>query len=380
MRRDGKPKQTADAVKKRNQLMNTPLVDNDLASIRQELNELRAEMTALRKNGNHNGLDVLTDPALTDRRGMMKKMAGLAVGVAAVGLLRPSSSKAARPTSHRAPHTTGDNFVLGDTNDADAQSNLINSTTDLIPVNFVAANYGDVFFVQPDKTSMAVVGYASTDGASAGTTNDLFGVYGQAIGGNSATGGFFVGDTAAIGTGIGGGAVADPNETDPAGGTAGDLYRGSTNGSLWYRADSKAGSYRRVADSTTAGAFSLLDVQQRLVDTRTGSGFFDAGNHYSNGTVRTYNVPTISDGSVPDKARGIVGRITVVNATKAGILNESSVNPPGGISTVLNFAAAQTIGGTFTSGLSASGEISVKAILAAAGTVDVIIDIVGYYY
>jgi hypothetical protein len=54
---------------------------------------MASELATLRSNGNaqHNGngtslLESAESTALTDRRGMMKKMAGLAVGVAAVGL------------------------------------------------------------------------------------------------------------------------------------------------------------------------------------------------------------------------------------------------------------------------------------------------------
>lgn len=353
--------------------MNTPLVDNDLASIRQELNELRAEMAALRKNGhgNHNGLDVLADPTLTDRRGMMKKMAGLAVGVAAVGLLRPSSSKARTPTKSktgsRTPHTTGDFLVLGDTNDADVQTNLINSTTDLIPASFVAGNYGDVFFVNPTDASIGIVGYTSSDGATAGDTNDLFGVYGQAVGGNSSTGGFFVGDTAAIGTGVGGGAVEDPNATDPAGGSMGDFYRGSSNGSIWYRAGG-AGSYRRVVDDTTAGALTPFPSSSRFVNLSPLAG----------GATGTYQIGgvTVTGNTVPAKARAIIARIADANPTGAGALLVGATNPPvGGVIAIVAGAPQNSF---FFSALDATGKLYVKNS-SASGSVNVIIDVLGYY-
>src|ERR1051325_3875434 len=89
--------------------------DNDLASIREELNELRQIVAGLRSNGHHNGngTSLLEANAATDRRGMLKTVAGLAVGVATVGLLRPANAKAAPRIGGKGPDNTGDNFITG---------------------------------------------------------------------------------------------------------------------------------------------------------------------------------------------------------------------------------------------------------------------------
>ena len=284
--------------------MKTNSSETDLAVMRQELDLLKAKVAAL---ANNRELDpVLENSPVTDRRGMMKKMAGLAAGLAAAGLLRPNSSKA----GSRTPNATGGNMILGTTNDADAPTKLKNSTTALIGSSFTTENYGNVNFAQPANTNIGMVGYVNTAGAAGTTSNDLIGIYGQALGGGSATGifgtgtdvgvegdgvvgvlgngsgsgcgvdgnsngastlafgvrgfaatgagGFFTGGRAAIGTGIGNGAVANPNVTNPSGGSIGDFYRGSTAGGLWYRAAGAAGSYRRLADSTTAGALTVF--------------------------------------------------------------------------------------------------------------------------
>src|SRR6266446_161812 len=83
--------------------MNSPSTSPDeLASIRQELNELRQALGAMRSSGNghynKNGsslLEAAESTALTDRRGMLKKVGAIAAGIAAVGLLRPTTARAA---------------------------------------------------------------------------------------------------------------------------------------------------------------------------------------------------------------------------------------------------------------------------------------------
>jgi hypothetical protein len=216
-------------------------------------------------------------------------------------------------------------------------------------------------------------------GVSNGGTGS-YGVYGAS---DIGYGGVFSGGAAALNLFPGAGAVANPNVTNS--GFSGDLYCGSTNGSLWYCATG-TNPYRRVADSTTAGALTLLDAPMRLVDTRTGSGHFDAGNHYVNDTLRTYNIASLA--SLPMGTRAIAGRITVVGATASGVLQESPNGPPGagndlGQGTaVLNYPTASVLGAfgaTFISALDSSGQIRVRGFMAGGGTVDVIVDIVGYY-
>jgi hypothetical protein len=166
----------------------------------------------------------------------------------------------------------------------------------------------------------------------------------------------------------------------------------STDYSLWYSIGSNkfrrlAGPAQSVNDLGTAGALSLFTAPRRLVDTRTGSGFFDAGNHYVNDTLRTYNIITIAAGAVPQKATAILGRITIVNPGSQGVLQESPNPPPGatndlGMGTALvNFPASGIIaqlGATFVSALDSSGNIRVHVVMGA-GSVDVIIDITGFY-
>jgi hypothetical protein len=123
----------------------------------------------------------------------------------------------------------------------------------------------------------------------------------------------------------------------------------------------------------------------RIIDTRTGSGFADAGNHYTNDTLRLYDIATLA--ALPTGARAVVARLTVVGATASGVI-QASPNPPvsgndlGPGTAVLNYPLASVIpsfGASFVTALNSSGQLRVRGFMAGGGTVDVIVDIVGYY-
>src|SRR5438552_2899118 len=118
----------------------------------QELNELRRSLAALHGNGNGhhqpNGsgfLDAAESSSLTDRRGMLKKVAGLAVGVATVGLLQPGRAEATdrKPGFSKtgAPSTTGGNWILGQDNNADAFTGLQNTNAALVSTQLNIRNF-----------------------------------------------------------------------------------------------------------------------------------------------------------------------------------------------------------------------------------------------
>jgi hypothetical protein len=83
-----------------------------------------------------------------------------------------------------------------------------------------------------------------------------------------------------------------------------------------------------------------------------------------------------------------VGRLTVVGATASGVLQESPNGPPsagndlGQGTAVLNYPTASVLGAfgsTFVSALDATGQIRVRGFMAGGGTVNVVLDIIGYY-
>ena len=405
--------------------------ENELALIRQLIREeLRNELHAAQCVNHGNGSDgrslshSLESSALTDRRGMLKKVAGIAVGVATVGLLRPSDNGAAqlRSKTESSPTATGDPLLLGQFNAASGtdQTTIANATTDLSSVVFEAGNYGSVPFPTPANSRIALAAYTDITGATNtgfqyaiyAQANDGIGIYGQGGPGNCGCdgvcngetfsygihglsdiglGGNFAGGRAAIQLDTGNGAVANPNASAPSGAGIGDLYRGTAGagmvgaGSLWYKTGGGAADYRRIADQTTAGALTLFNGPVRLVDTRNGSGFAGAGNHLGTDTLQTYNIATLA--SLPAGARAMVGRITIVNATNSGGIQESPNPPPGmgndlGFGTaVINYPRATTIpalGVPLISALDPSGNIRIRNVMIS-GSADVIIDITGYY-
>jgi hypothetical protein len=413
---------------------NTP--ESELASIRQELNELRQTVVAMRSNGhrNGNGSSVLEDvesTALTDRRSMLKKVGALAAGVAAVGLLRPTTSKASiADKTTPGINPDGGNFILGQSNNAASQTILINTTTALITGHSLSGqNYGNVAFANPATTSIGLVGYTNTAGATGGAANQLVGVYGQAVGGTNPTGVFGTGGAIGVsgsgpvgvlGTGSGGGcgvdgtiggtstvafgvrglstagaggafaggrsavslftgagAIANPNTTIPGGGSVGDIYRGSTNGSLWYHTGAASNPYKRLSDATSAGQLTLLATPVRYVDSRNGTG--GATGAFAPGEVRQYNFTTLQAGTIPAGATGIIGNIAAVSPNTTGNMQINTANSfPAGSAAVINFNPGQDIANHFASAISAAGLLFVKAN-PNGGSVQLVIDIYGYY-
>src|ERR1035441_9178190 len=219
---------------------------SQLELLQQKMAALETEVAQLRQS--HcpdrpaNGTDFAS---VTDRRGMMKKIAGLAVGVAAAGLLKPSRALA----NNTDPLTFG-SITTGTGG---------NSQTS--PARFAyngAAQSGALFLFEdgtaltPSDSQNAVLAGFATSGPAGAT----IGVYGFAeatsgaavVGLGNGVGGDFSGGRAALALTQGSSAVADPN-AGVAGSHLGDVYCGLTNGSLWYN---EGGSvpYCRLADST----------------------------------------------------------------------------------------------------------------------------------
>ena len=171
--------------------------------------------------------------------------------------------------------------------------------------------------------------------------------------------------------GLGSGAVADPNVTNPSGGITGDVYRGSTNGSLWYRTSSSTGTYRRLADNTTAGALTAFAISSRFINL----------NPLPAGTTDTYQIGgvTVAGNAVPAKARAIIGRIADANPTGGGgSIRVGGINPPPAGTGVLVVTAGAPQNSFFISALDATGKLYVNNS-SPSGSVDIIIDVAGYY-
>lgn len=357
--------------------------DEKLATLEAEVAQLRQSHCLDRPaNGNN-----FASP--TNRRGMMKKIAGLAVGVATAGLLRPGRTLA----------STGDAILMGQFNQptTSVATVLGNVGTTLASVVFVGANTATAGFTPESTTNYGIVGLASGDSSNymiglyglalnTGIAGNGYGVHGEGpsagVVGSSdrGVGGEFYGEQAALTLYPGHGAVADPN-AGVAGSGVGDVYCGSSNGpggSLWYKAGGPV-PYRRLADSTTAGALTAFAVSSRFVNTITGSGNTYDGQHLNGGATATYQIGgvTVSGNKVPANARAIIGRIADPNpAGPGGSILVGSANPP--VGGVIAIVAGAPQNSSFISALDATGKLYVKNT-SASGSTDIIIDIQGYY-
>lgn len=112
----------------------------------------------------------------------------------------------------------------------------------------------------------------------------------------------------------------------------------------------------------------------RVADTRAGSGYQDAGAPVGPGGSINVQIAG-TGGAVPAGATAAVVNVTAVNPTAASFL---SVYPKGAQrnASALNFVAGQTVANQVTVPLNSSGAITV---FNHAGSVDVVVDIDGYY-
>jgi len=234
----------------------------------------------------------------------------------------------------------------------------------------VTSGIGTATGVFGNGTDHGVQGLGVGTNANGVTGSANVGTSAHAVEGVSTTGvgGAFTGARAALFLGVGTGAVPDPNVTAPSGALSGDIYRGSTNNSLWYRAST---GYRRLADSTTAGALTAFAASSRFVNLSPLNG----------GATATYQIGgvAVTGNSVPTKARAIIGRIADANPTGGGggIL-VSATNPPPAGTGVLAVTAGAPGNSFFFSALDATGKLYVRNT-SPSGSVAIIIDVAGYY-
>lgn len=112
----------------------------------------------------------------------------------------------------------------------------------------------------------------------------------------------------------------------------------------------------------------------RLVDTRVLDGVF-GGPALTGGETRPYPL-TVRCG-VPATARAVSLNVTVTRATRAGFLRLSAAGEDS-VSSTINYAAGQTRANTAVVSLNESGALAVLCG-QAAGSVDVVLDVFGYF-
>jgi hypothetical protein len=348
----------------------------------------------------------------TSRRQLLTTAGAAAAAAAAAALVEPG---------HVAQAATGNDWVLGQSNDAADTTQLTNSIsttpgTLLFVRNFTSTSIAlesvggaggiGVSGIADSSGSTGVSGISDVGIGVFGGTNNGIAVQGQTS--NSATNAFAVfgeafgsssigvygtcdsgyGVIGQSGTGIdlyafGTGRILQVPQGSVGAPTSGLHFLGEQvrdgDGELWLcTVSGTPGTWVKGAHALaglTGGVTNYLSKPIRLLDTRTGA--FDAlhngGGPYAGGSTHSLVIAGASFNgvTVPGTALGAIGNVTVVNAAGGGYL--ALVPHSAGFTgtAILAFSAGQTVSNSFNVGLS-SGELD---IIIGSNSTDVILDL-----
>lgn len=310
-------------------------------------------------------------PKNTSRRGLLR---GAAAGAAAAAVAAVVVGGA--QTAHAAPLTTGGNFILGQTNDADATTELI-PTGGSNPLPLFRADNSSVSGISPaiEAFSQSVLGAVNAQASSGGT-----GLYAGS-------------DTGLAINAVGSGRIAQNIQSSTGAPTSGSYSIGEMirdhSGEMWIcTASGNPGTWVRVAHvdaGGTGGAITFLSKPIRLLDTRSGQpaainpgAKLGSGDHYFPVNGTTYNTVT-----VPSNTTGILGNLTILNETGSGYIAICPANVGFSGTANLAYSAGQALSNAYTTavGLYITGiypffqfHTGIDVYISGAST-DVIIDI-----
>lgn len=120
----------------------------------------------------------------------------------------------------------------------------------------------------------------------------------------------------------------------------------------------------------------------RIYDTRAPGINSPVGPIPTSPTGGTADVTILGQGGIPAVAANVLAvavSITVVSPTKDGYLQVYPTGSTPGTSSVVNYAAGQTVPNLTVLTVGPSGKITVKLVTPAAGTADVLIDVFGWF-
>ena len=133
------------------------------------------------------------------------------------------------------------------------------------------------------------------------------------------------------------------------------------------------GYFAPESGGSTAGAYVPL-TPARITDTRTGSGYPNAGS--TMGPNSTLNVQVSGAGGVPAGATGAILNVTVTNTTDSGYLEAYPQGATQPTASNLNWTMGETVANRVLVSLSATGMIT---LYNHTGNTDVIVDVSGYF-
>jgi len=131
--------------------------------------------------------------------------------------------------------------------------------------------------------------------------------------------------------------------------------------------------YYAPQTATSGDAYNGL-TPARIYDSRTGSGLAGAGTTLTNGG--SVNVPVTGVGAVPASATAVVLNVAITNATASSFITAYPTGQAQPGTASQNFLAGETLSSQVVAGVGNSGEVT---IANHAGSVDVIVDVDGYF-
>ena len=114
----------------------------------------------------------------------------------------------------------------------------------------------------------------------------------------------------------------------------------------------------------------------RAVDTRVGLGP-NGGPALGGGEVREFGIAGLC--GVPNSARAVALNVTVVNPTAAGSVLIYPAGEPTPLASSVNFSAGRTRANNSIAATGVAGQVSAFCGMPAGATVDLLLDVVGYF-
>ncbi len=134
------------------------------------------------------------------------------------------------------------------------------------------------------------------------------------------------------------------------------------------------GYFAPEASGSVAGQYSPL-TPARITDTRTGSGYPNAGSTLGAGS--TLNIQVTGQGGVPvNNVSAALLNVTVTNTTDSGYLEVYPQGATQPTASNLNWTAGETVANRVVVPVSANGQITVYN---HTGSADVVVDVNGYF-
>ncbi len=163
-----------------------------------------------------------------------------------------------------------------------------------------------------------------------------------------------------------------PNSVIVPVGTGGDVTFYNHTGSTDVVVDLE-GYFAPPTNGSTAGAYVPL-TPARIADTRTGSGYPNAGSTLAAGG--SVNVQVTGAGGVPSGATAAILNVTATNTTAASYAEVYPTGATQPTASNLNWTMGETVANRVVAPLSASGMVT---IYNHTGSTDVVVDVSGYF-